>query len=113
MSEMFGLLKELTTSRNPEKVLVREETRNPITKCINAISFVRTDKDMDIENVEVVNKNVVGISELTVVEPSRVVDKEKEVKDEMNNEPIRSVIENITDRQVKGVIFDEEKPGSS
>ncbi|GKB08247.1 zinc finger, CCHC-type containing protein [Tanacetum coccineum] len=65
-----------------------------------------TDKDMDIENVEVVDKNVVGISELTVVEPSRVVDKEKEVKDEMNNEPIRSVIENITDRQVKGELIE-------
>ncbi|GKD78634.1 hypothetical protein Tco_1341255, partial [Tanacetum coccineum] len=32
MAEMFGLLKELTSSRTPKKVLVREEAGSPITK---------------------------------------------------------------------------------
>ncbi|GKC55485.1 zinc finger, CCHC-type containing protein [Tanacetum coccineum] len=32
MTEMFGLLKELTTSRTPEKVLIREEAKFPVTK---------------------------------------------------------------------------------
>ncbi|GKB35825.1 zinc finger, CCHC-type containing protein [Tanacetum coccineum] len=32
MTEMFGLLKELTTSRTPEKILIREEAKFPITK---------------------------------------------------------------------------------
>ncbi|GJX14692.1 MAK10-like protein [Tanacetum coccineum] len=32
MAEMFGLLKEFTTSRAPEKVLIREEAKYPITK---------------------------------------------------------------------------------
>ncbi|GKF34364.1 MAK10-like protein, partial [Tanacetum coccineum] len=32
MTEMFGLLKELTTSRAPEKVLIREKAKSPITK---------------------------------------------------------------------------------
>ncbi|GKB25327.1 hypothetical protein Tco_0864728 [Tanacetum coccineum] len=32
MIEMFGVLKELTTSRAPEKVLIREEAKFPVTK---------------------------------------------------------------------------------
>ncbi|GJY04288.1 MAK10-like protein [Tanacetum coccineum] len=41
MAKMFGLLKELTSSTMPEKVLVREEVRNPITKNVNAISLCK------------------------------------------------------------------------
>ncbi|GJV58313.1 MAK10-like protein [Tanacetum coccineum] len=32
LAEMFGLLKELTTNRDPEKVLIREDAKHPITK---------------------------------------------------------------------------------
>ncbi|GJZ26138.1 putative reverse transcriptase domain-containing protein [Tanacetum coccineum] len=39
MAVMFELLKELTTSRTPKKVLVREEARHPITKHVNSISL--------------------------------------------------------------------------
>nr|GEU63857.1 zinc finger, CCHC-type [Tanacetum cinerariifolium] len=39
MTEMFGLLKELTTSRTPEKVLTREEAKIPVTKNVNSISL--------------------------------------------------------------------------
>ncbi|GKE20417.1 MAK10-like protein [Tanacetum coccineum] len=45
MIEMFGLLKELTTSRTPKKVLIREETKFPITKNINSISFARNEEE--------------------------------------------------------------------
>nr|GEV25312.1 hypothetical protein [Tanacetum cinerariifolium] len=38
---MFGLLKELTTSRALEKVLIREEGRYPMTKNVNSISLIR------------------------------------------------------------------------
>ncbi|GJR55451.1 MAK10-like protein [Tanacetum coccineum] len=41
MTKMFGLLKELTTCRNPEKVLIREESKFPVTKNINYISLAR------------------------------------------------------------------------
>nr|GEU29771.1 hypothetical protein [Tanacetum cinerariifolium] len=51
MDKIFGLLKELTSSTTPEKVLVREEVRNPITKNINANSICR------IEKKEVKEKN--------------------------------------------------------
>ncbi|GKG23868.1 hypothetical protein Tco_0391904 [Tanacetum coccineum] len=68
MAEMFGLLKELTASRTPEKVLVREEARHPVTKNVNAISLVKIEKEKNTENNEVVDKNVIGLSELNALE---------------------------------------------
>ncbi|GKB22746.1 MAK10-like protein [Tanacetum coccineum] len=41
MTEMFGLLKELTTNRTPEKVLIREEPKFPISKNVNSISLTK------------------------------------------------------------------------
>ncbi|GJY90125.1 MAK10-like protein [Tanacetum coccineum] len=46
MTEMFGLLKELTTSRTPEKVLIREEAKFPITKNVNSISLTKGEEEM-------------------------------------------------------------------
>nr|GEW80014.1 MAK10-like protein [Tanacetum cinerariifolium] len=45
MTEMFGLLKELTTSRAPEKLLIREEAKFPITKNVNSISLTRGEEE--------------------------------------------------------------------
>ncbi|GJS45843.1 hypothetical protein Tco_0595964 [Tanacetum coccineum] len=45
MTKMFGLLKELTTSRAPENVLIREEAKFPITKNVNSISLTRWEEE--------------------------------------------------------------------
>ncbi|GJW65614.1 MAK10-like protein [Tanacetum coccineum] len=45
MTGMFGLLKELTTSRAPEKVMIREEAKSPITNNINSISLIREEEE--------------------------------------------------------------------
>nr|GEZ35513.1 hypothetical protein [Tanacetum cinerariifolium] len=45
INEMFGLLKKLTTSRAPEKVLIREEAKSPVTKSINSISLIREEEE--------------------------------------------------------------------
>ncbi|GJY90786.1 hypothetical protein Tco_0505982 [Tanacetum coccineum] len=45
MTEMFGLLKELTTSRIPEKVLIRKEAKFPVTKNVNSISLARNEDE--------------------------------------------------------------------
>ncbi|GKB15814.1 hypothetical protein Tco_0849737 [Tanacetum coccineum] len=45
MTKMFGLLKELTTSRCPEKVLIREEAKFPVTKKVNSISLTRGEEE--------------------------------------------------------------------
>ncbi|GJT37317.1 hypothetical protein Tco_0937182 [Tanacetum coccineum] len=52
MTEMFWLLKELTTSRAPEKVLIREEAKSTITKSVNSISLIREEEEKnDIHDV--------------------------------------------------------------
>ncbi|GJU32240.1 hypothetical protein Tco_1175829 [Tanacetum coccineum] len=45
MTEMFGLLKELTTSKAPEKVLIREDAKSLITKSVNSISFIKEEEE--------------------------------------------------------------------
>nr|GEU81345.1 hypothetical protein [Tanacetum cinerariifolium] len=72
MAEMFGLLKELTVSRTLEKVLVREEARHHITKNVNAISLVKMKNEKNIENEEVVDKNVIELSKLNAIEPKEI-----------------------------------------
>ncbi|GJX15190.1 zinc finger, CCHC-type containing protein [Tanacetum coccineum] len=88
MAEMFKLLKELTKSRTSEKVLIREEVSNPITKHVNAISLVRMENDKDNENDEVVNKNV--------IEPIELVNKVEVRDDETDDESDRIVNEEPT-----------------
>ncbi|GJR26976.1 putative reverse transcriptase domain-containing protein [Tanacetum coccineum] len=44
MTEMFGLLKELTTSKTSEKVLIREEAKFAVTKNVNSISLAKGEK---------------------------------------------------------------------
>ncbi|GJU79945.1 MAK10-like protein [Tanacetum coccineum] len=45
MTEMFGLLKELTTSRTLEKVLIREEAKFLVTTNVNSISLTRNEEE--------------------------------------------------------------------
>ncbi|GJV76167.1 hypothetical protein Tco_1507751 [Tanacetum coccineum] len=45
MTEMFGLLKELMTSRAPKKVLIREEAKFLVTKNVNSISLTRGEEE--------------------------------------------------------------------
>nr|GEZ48539.1 zinc finger, CCHC-type [Tanacetum cinerariifolium] len=96
MVVMFRLLKELTSIMTSKKVLVREEARYPITKNYNAISLVKIKEEKNTKNNEVVDKNIIELSELNAKEPKEVVDMKKEVEDRTNDEPVRSVEEEIT-----------------
>ncbi|GJR52097.1 hypothetical protein Tco_1402618 [Tanacetum coccineum] len=44
-TKMFKLLKELTTNRTPEKVLIREEAKFLVTKNVNSISIAREEEE--------------------------------------------------------------------
>ncbi|GJR85957.1 hypothetical protein Tco_0209968 [Tanacetum coccineum] len=50
MTEMFGLLKELTTSKALKKVLIREEAKSPVTKSVNSISLARGEEERNNDN---------------------------------------------------------------
>ncbi|GKA21030.1 hypothetical protein Tco_0701019 [Tanacetum coccineum] len=88
MTEMSSLLKELTKSNSPEKVLVREEVSNPITKYANVVSLVRVENDKGIESDMVIDENI--------VEPIKLVDNEEAMDEEEGNEPNGNVSEDST-----------------
>ncbi|GKD38691.1 hypothetical protein Tco_1258898, partial [Tanacetum coccineum] len=93
MTKMFGLLKELLTSRTPKKVLIREEAKFPVTKNVNSISLVRgeeegndkidiatgydiekpTGTEMGMQVKEAEKKNEAGKEEMTEVPSSQPV----------------------------------------
>ncbi|GJZ20010.1 hypothetical protein Tco_0556600 [Tanacetum coccineum] len=50
MAEMFGLLKEITTSGAPKKVLIREEAKSPVTKNVNSISLAKGEEESNNDN---------------------------------------------------------------
>nr|GEV19455.1 reverse transcriptase domain-containing protein [Tanacetum cinerariifolium] len=55
---MFGLLKELTTSKAPEKVLIREETKSHVIKNVNSISLVgKEEEENNKHNVAIGNSD--------------------------------------------------------
>ncbi|GJR35855.1 MAK10-like protein [Tanacetum coccineum] len=88
-------------TKDAGKVLVREEVRHSVTQNVNAISLVKMDKEKNTENNEVVDKNVIELSELNVVDPEEVVDVKEEVENGTNNEEIRSMKEKITGEEIE------------
>ncbi|GJZ89427.1 zinc finger, CCHC-type containing protein [Tanacetum coccineum] len=75
MTKMFELLKELATSRTPEKVLVRGEAKFCVTKNVNSISLARGEGERNDETNEILDNTEM---------PTEIKIPVKEVK--MNNE---------------------------
>ncbi|GKA43444.1 hypothetical protein Tco_0736168 [Tanacetum coccineum] len=78
MTEMFGLLKELSVSRTLKKVLIREEARHLIAKNINSISVIRVEEGKTAVN----NRAIVE----SIVEPSKSEEEEPPKKASVTNE---------------------------
>ncbi|GJW77704.1 hypothetical protein Tco_0139386 [Tanacetum coccineum] len=87
MTEMFGLLKELTTSRAPEKVLIREEAKFPVTKNVNSISLTKG-KEKRSEKTDVTTGD--DFEKPTKTETEMPV-KEADKEDEAGNKPNRKL----------------------
>ncbi|GJW32430.1 hypothetical protein Tco_0052462 [Tanacetum coccineum] len=86
MSEMFGLLKELTTSRAPEKVLIREEAKSPVTKNVNSISLARGEEERN-DNDDMAADN--GINGTNTEMPVKEAEKETKAENGTKNKPIK------------------------
>nr|GEU81240.1 hypothetical protein [Tanacetum cinerariifolium] len=84
MTEMFGLLKELTTRRTPEKVLIREEAKFLITKNVNSFSLTNGEEERS-DKISVATGN--DIEKTTETETGMQV-KETEKKNEAEKEEI-------------------------
>ncbi|GKB27628.1 hypothetical protein Tco_0867029 [Tanacetum coccineum] len=87
MTEIFRLLKELTTSRTPEKVLIREETKFHVTKNVNSISLARGEEKRS-DKIDVATGN--DIEKPTGTETGMQVN-EAEKKNEAGKEEITEV----------------------
>ncbi|GKC73737.1 zinc finger, CCHC-type containing protein [Tanacetum coccineum] len=84
MTEIFRLLKELTTRRTPEKVLIREEAKFPVTKNVNSISLARGEEERSDKMDETLDNTV----KPTITETEIPV-KEAERNNETKNKPIK------------------------
>ncbi|GJW24306.1 zinc finger, CCHC-type containing protein [Tanacetum coccineum] len=83
MAEMFGLLKELTASRAPGKVLIREEAKSPVTKNVNSISLAKGEEERNNDNDVATGDD---IEKPTRTETGMLVN---EAENGIKNEPIR------------------------
>ncbi|GKC44091.1 zinc finger, CCHC-type containing protein [Tanacetum coccineum] len=106
MTKMFGLLKELTVNRTPEKGLIREETRHPVTKNVNSISLVRTGEEKSTKD-EAMFDDISGKPDKSkaVVSPKEV-DKENEAENTTGDKLVKRAEEKLKK-------IDEEKSGDT
>ncbi|GJW94791.1 MAK10-like protein [Tanacetum coccineum] len=111
MTKMFRLLKELTTSKTPEKVLIREEAKFPVTKNVNSISLTRREEERG-DKIDVATGN--DIEKPTGTETrmqANEAGKKKEVgKEEMTEAPSFQPIEyylkhSINKKLIEGLIY--------
>ncbi|GJR66008.1 zinc finger, CCHC-type containing protein [Tanacetum coccineum] len=83
MAEMFGLLKELTTSRAPEKVLIREDAKSSVTKNVNSISLAKGEEERNNDNDVATGEDIEKSTRTETVMPVN------EAENGIKNEPIR------------------------
>ncbi|GKD46842.1 hypothetical protein Tco_1271487 [Tanacetum coccineum] len=88
MTEMFGLLKELTTSRTPKKVLIREESKFPVTKNMNSISL-KKGEDEGSNRTKVTPDNAKKLTKTETETPIKEVEKINEVENGAGNKLIK------------------------
>ncbi|GJW97878.1 hypothetical protein Tco_0179686 [Tanacetum coccineum] len=82
------------------KRMERKEARHLITKHVNGISLVKMEKEKNNEN-KVIDKDVIELGELNAIEHDDVVDMKKEVEDETDDEPVRSMNEELIEELVE------------
>ncbi|GJS85105.1 hypothetical protein Tco_0751646 [Tanacetum coccineum] len=102
ITEMFGLLKELSASRTPEKVLIREEARHPITKNVNSISVIREEEEKD--NNRAIIESIVEPSKSEEEEPPKKAFMTNEVERRADDKPTKNIRENVTNNEEEEAI---------
>ncbi|GKB53218.1 MAK10-like protein [Tanacetum coccineum] len=89
---MFGILKELTTSRTPEKVLIREEAKFPVTKNLNYISLTKEEEGrsnrMDVTPGDAKTETKTPIMEVEKI--NEVENRAKSIKTSKNEEAVEA-----------------------
>ncbi|GJV53523.1 MAK10-like protein [Tanacetum coccineum] len=89
MTEMFRLLKELTTKRTPEKVMIREEAKFPVTKNVNSISLTKGEEEMS-NNKEVTPDNTKRPTKTETKMPVKKAETKNGAKNGTGNKSIKT-----------------------
>ncbi|GJS28757.1 hypothetical protein Tco_0489377 [Tanacetum coccineum] len=89
MTEMFWLLKELTTCRTPEKLLIREEAKFPVTKNVNSISLTKGEEGGS-NRTKVTPDNAEKLTETGTEMPVMEVKKINEIENGAENKSIKT-----------------------
>ncbi|GJX19797.1 MAK10-like protein [Tanacetum coccineum] len=118
MTEMFRLLKKLTTSRTPEKVLIREEAKFPVTMNVNSISLARGEEERSDKTDETLDNTVkptVTDTEIPMKEAERNNEtknkpikkaEEKEVVEVLSSRPLEYYLKHmINEKLIKGLVY--------
>ncbi|GKG12804.1 hypothetical protein Tco_0347041, partial [Tanacetum coccineum] len=87
ITKLFRLLKELMTSSAPEKILIREEAKFPVTKNVNSISLTRGEEERS-KKTNVTTSNDIENPNKT---ETKMPVKEAEKEDEPENDPNKKV----------------------
>ncbi|GKA99597.1 hypothetical protein Tco_0827591 [Tanacetum coccineum] len=105
MTVIFRLLKELTTSRAPEKVLIREEAKFSITKNVNSFSLTRREEEKSkrTDIIEMPVKEAEKEDEAKS-EPNRKARKEEASKAH-NSQPVEYYLKHrINEKLIEGLV---------
>nr|GFA21988.1 hypothetical protein [Tanacetum cinerariifolium] len=86
---MFRLLKELTTSRAPEKVLIKEEVKSPFTKNVNSISLTRGKEERNNDNDIVTGDDIKKTTEIEMEVAVKEVKTKDGAENKTKNKPIK------------------------
>ncbi|GJY25670.1 hypothetical protein Tco_0400396 [Tanacetum coccineum] len=96
MTEIFGLLKELATSRTPKKVLIREEAKFLVTKNVNSISLARNEEegnnktDETPDNTKMPNETEMLVRKAEAMNEAKNGAEKKSIKTPVNEEAVEA-----------------------
>ncbi|GJZ58179.1 zinc finger, CCHC-type containing protein [Tanacetum coccineum] len=97
MTKMFRL-KELTNSRTPEKVLIKEEAKFPVTKNVNFISLARGEEERNDKTDETLGNTVKSTITETEI-PVKEAERNNETKNKLIKKAVKKEVEEVLSSQ--------------
>ncbi|GJU69700.1 hypothetical protein Tco_1255959 [Tanacetum coccineum] len=89
MAKMCGLHRKLTTSRAPEKVLIREDAKYPVTKNVNFVFLTRREEEKSDKDDVTTGDGIEKPNGLDTEMPIKEAKTENGAENRIKNEPIK------------------------
>nr|GFC66319.1 hypothetical protein [Tanacetum cinerariifolium] len=91
MTKIFGLLKELTASKTPKKVLIRDEAKILVTKNVSSISLTKKEEEMSNKKEETPN-NTERPTKTKVEMPVKKAETMNEAENGVGNKSFKTLV---------------------